>query len=651
MTPDLRQRPSLIGRRLGRYMVVSRLGSGGFGDVYLAQDATLGRNVALKVLSERFTCDTEQFERFQHEPRLAAKLNHPNIITVYDIGELEGIHFIATEYIDGQSLQHRMSYGAIELPEALRIAIQVAGALCSAHEAGILHRDIKPGNIMLGPGGHVKVLDFGVARLMEGMPSASGLTIERDVRTPAGWLVGTPHYIPPDQFLGLPLDGRTDIYSFGVVLYEMVAGRTPFEGWEVGELMFAIVSTEAPPLRIHAPEVPAELERIAAKALARNPHQRYQRAADMLDDLKALAATLESKLLDPVRINNHAPLRASWSNLEPPGGAVPLGSKFYIERPADSEFHAAIQRGDSIVLVKGARQVGKTSLLARGLDSARRTAGVRAVITDFQKLAAEDFESVQRLLLALAHSLADRLDLPSWPDETWNHRLSAGINFDRYLCRIVFPSVPAEIVWGLDEVDRVFQCPFASEVFGLFRSWHNERALEPQGPWRRFTLAMAYATEAHLFISDLNQSPFNVGTRLVLGDFTLEQVTELNRRYGEPLRTQDELAVFVGLVGGHPDLLRRGLHEMTLHGLTLSELEGRAAEDLGPFGDHLRRLLMSLSQDPALCDAMRQILKGEDCPTIDSFYRLRSAGLISGDSVRQVRPRCRIYASYLGARL
>jgi hypothetical protein len=203
----------------------------------------------------------------------------------------------------------------------------------------------------------------------------------------------------------------------------------------------------------------------------------------------------------------------------------------------------------------------------------------------------------------------------------------------------------------LDEVDRLFVCDYASEVFGLFRSWHNERALEPEGPWRRLTLAIAYAMEAYLFISDVNQSPFNVGTRLTLEDFTLEQIADLNERYGGPLGDEVELSRFARLVGGHPYLVRRGLHEMVTTGMGIAGFETQADLDEGIYGDHLRRILVLLARDPELCEIARGVLRGEGCPTPESFYRLRSAGVMAGTSTRDVRPRCQLYASYLSRHL
>jgi hypothetical protein len=367
---------------------------------------------------------------------------------------------------------------------------------------------------------------------------------------------------------------------------------------------------------------------------------------------------------------------------------VPLDSPFYLERRTDTEFHQAIRRGDSIVLVKGPRQVGKTSLLARGLERARQE-GARVTLTDCQKLTADHLQSPSALFLHLAEMMAEELDLDLCLETFWNPARAWNVNFERFLRREVLGKLPhgepagsrvsegrelpnspgspgpppvrrpgvsqlassPYLVWGLDEVDRLFGYPYASEVFGLFRAWHNERALRPSAPWSRLTQAIAYATEAHLFITDLNQSPFNVGTRLELQDFTLEQVAELNRRHGSPLQDRAAVERFFRLVGGHPYLVRCGLHRMANEGLGITEIESQAALDQGPFGEHLRRLLHSLSQDPDLGQALREALSRSACPTDESFYRLRSAGVLLGATRAAVRPRCHLYRLYLEARL
>jgi DNA-binding SARP family transcriptional activator len=339
-----------------------------------------------------------------------------------------------------------------------------------------------------------------------------------------------------------------------------------------------------------------------------------------------------------------APTPQEAVRLEPGGGAVPLDSRFYIMRQTDEEFRSAVARCDSIVLVKGARQMGKTSLLARALQEARQR-NRRVVLTDAQTLNAAKLASTDSLYLAFATEIALQLELDISPRKLWDEELGANVNLEMFLRRILKPDAQA-LVWGIDEVDRLFACPFSNEVFGLFRSWHNRRALDPAGPWSRLTLAIAYATEAHLFITDNNQSPFNVGTRIALEDFTPAQVTELNGRYGAPLRSSEDLSRFYALFNGQPYLVRRGFDEMVGRRADLATLEAQGDRDEGPFGDHLRRLLAFLAQREDLLGVMRELLQGATCSSLESFYQLRSAGLIAGDSLSEARPRCRLYADY-----
>jgi hypothetical protein len=348
-----------------------------------------------------------------------------------------------------------------------------------------------------------------------------------------------------------------------------------------------------------------------------------------------------------------APTRAGGSRPraapESCGGAVPLGSRYYVARAADEEFLEGIASGETIVLVSGARQMGKTSLLARGLAAARES-GSRVALTDFQWLNAEQMESADRLFRSLAGALADQLELDVAPEACWSSERGASVNFQRYVRREVLPRC-GTLVWGLDEIDRLFTCPFGTEVFGLFRSWHNARALDPAGPWSQLTLAIAYATEAHLFITDLNQSPFNVGLRVALEDFTPAEVADLNARYGSPLPSPAHAARFYELLGGHPYLTRRGLHELASRRLSLDELEVSVACESGPFGDHLRRILVLLAHEEGLAEVVRCLLRGGARPPSEAFYRLRSAGVVAGDSPRRARLRCRLYAAYLEGHL
>ena len=275
------QTSELIGQTLGRYRITGALGSGGMGNVYLAEDTTLDRKVALKFLPQQFTRDQDRLSRFEKEARAASALNHPNIITIYEVGEWNGAHFIATEYIEGETLRERMQRGALPLHEVLEIGIQTAGALSAAHNAGIIHRDIKPANIMVRADGYIKILDFGIAKL-------SSTTAHPDATDP-GRVLGTVNYMSPEQALGQPVDVRTDIFSLGVVLYEMATGHRPFEGDSDAAIYDSILNKTPLPLRDFDRKTPGELERVNGRALEKNPRHRYQHATDLRSDLKLLA--------------------------------------------------------------------------------------------------------------------------------------------------------------------------------------------------------------------------------------------------------------------------------------------------------------------------------------------------------------------------
>lgn len=335
--------------------------------------------------------------------------------------------------------------------------------------------------------------------------------------------------------------------------------------------------------------------------------------------------------------------------LEQPGGAVPLTSPYYISRPTDDEFMQAIRRRDSIVLVKGARQMGKTSLLARGVQVSRDL-GSRVVLTDLQTFSGSQLDTDEKFYMSIAHAFAFQLGIQVSIREFWNEWLGANSNFESFVQSQILNLVQGHLVWALDEADRLFTYSYASDFFGLVRSWHNRRALEPSGPWSRLTMAIGYATEAHLFITDLNQSPFNVGTRLTLEDFSLEQVEELNNRYGCPLRSAGEIEGFYALLNGQPFLSRRGLDEMVRQRLPYSQLEGTADHEEGIFGDHLRRFLVALAGDDKLAQAIKGVLAGSS-PDHESFFRLRSAGLLVGDSPATAQVRCGIYAKFFARHL
>jgi eukaryotic-like serine/threonine-protein kinase len=282
------------GQMIGSYEVISFLSRGGMGEVYLAEDKRLGRKVALKLLPASFTTDEDRLRRFEQEARAASALNHPNIITIYEIREAVGSHIIATEFVEGETLRHRLSRSPLTLSETLNVAMQIADALAAAHKAGIIHRDIKPENIMLRPDGYVKVLDFGLAKLSEqATPAVAAEAPTIQVRTGSGIVIGTAGYMSPEQARGLGVDHRSDIFSLGAVIYEMLARRKPFEGDTPSDTLAAILKTEPPPLARVVQGVPSELVRIVNKSLRKDREERYQVVKDLWLDLKALKQELE----------------------------------------------------------------------------------------------------------------------------------------------------------------------------------------------------------------------------------------------------------------------------------------------------------------------------------------------------------------------
>jgi serine/threonine protein kinase len=779
---------------VAHYRVVSFIGAGGMGEVYLAKDTKLGRNVALKVLSREFTKNEDRVRRFQHEARAASALNHPNILTIYEIGESDGLHYIATEYVEGQTLRKHLAQARRPLVEVLDIAIQIAGALADAHAAGITHRDIKPENIVIRASGLVKVLDFGLAKLAEKQVSDSDAVTIGDFDTGDGVILGTCHYMSPEQVRGMKVDARSDIFSLGIVLHEMLTGERPFQGETTSHVLVAILEKEPPSLAGVTPQVPAELVRIVTKSMRKDRDQRYQTVKDLELDLKTLKQevgqpsvpflgkgrargdsnnspqnpltivllykrkaqpderllqTLEERLIAmghspfidrhlkigvewaqaieqrirsadaviallsdsavgsemleyeletandefrkrgkpqilPIRIGSEKPLESVagailqrlhyclWRGpeddarlldevvaalseplkpksaevlLEPVGGAVPPGSPFYIERSTDVEFLQAIKAGESIILIKGPRQMGKTSLLGRGSQLAREL-GLRHATTDFQKIGSTQLASEDQFYKLLAATLARTAGFTYDFAGEWQDIFGPGMNMDNFV-RTMLEQSQTQFVWFMDEADRLFGIPFASDFFGLVRSWHNSRATEPGGPWSRFTVVISYATEAHLFIRDLNQSPFNVGRHVQLRGFDLAQTEELNRRYGNPLSSPGEVQALRGLVAGQPFLTRRALDVVKRGTMDFPTLLAQSDRDDGPFGDHLKRILVAVSQLPEVVEVLRSSQQRSQLKDVSGFHRLVAGGVMVQTSNNEAAFACELYRKYL----
>lgn len=363
------------------------------------------------------------------------------------------------------------------------------------------------------------------------------------------------------------------------------------------------------------------------------------------EDNHRLAAEVLSAIREPLKAH------AAEVRLEPVGGAVPPNSPFYVERACDHELMNALQAQESILLIKGARQMGKTSLEARAIQRVK-TLGWRCAVTDFQKLNSAQMASEELFYKLLAATLARQLGFKYDFTNEWDDLFGPNLNMETFL-RELLDAAEEPLVWCMDEVDKLFLAPFASDFFGLVRSWHNSRSTETDGPWNKLTVAIAYATEAHLFIQDLNQSPFNVGRRLDLEDFNLQQLVDLNGRYGGPLKTYQQVESLHALIGGQPFLSRSALDVLATGKWDFAGLMETADRDDGPFSEHLKRIFVSVSRLPAVVAYVQAVLSGQATPISDqeSFYRLLAAGVIKQNSGGRVVFRCDLYRRYLHTHL
>jgi serine/threonine protein kinase len=376
----------LAGQVVAHYQIIAPLGKGGMGEVYLASDTKLDRRVALKILPAEFTNHKERLRRFIQEAKTASSLNHPNIITIHEIGEADGAPFIATEFIDGQTLKRRKRT-KMELPEILDVSIQVASALQAAHAAGVIHRDIKPENIMLRPDGYVKVLDFGLAKLTEksGLSKAGRSETDTMVKanTQPGTVLGTVDYMSPEQARGQTLDQRTDVFSLGIVLYRLAAGRAPFAAATSLDTLVSILEKEPPPLDEHAPEIPAEFQRIVSKALRKDREERYQTMKDLLIDLRGF----KEELAFEQKLSRSRPPRATTGQAMTPAAtnALVTDHNRSVAPTADQPPKQAVDRNRRVVpialacVVLAGLAIGGAMLWRRGASGPAPTMPATAV--------------------------------------------------------------------------------------------------------------------------------------------------------------------------------------------------------------------------------------------------------------------------------
>ena len=290
----------MIGKTLAHYEILSKIGAGGMGEVYRARDTKLGRDVALKLLRSDIAGDEESRRRFLRESRAVASVTHPYVATLYDADESDGSLYLAIELVEGEALDSLLRRRPLPIRDALRLGVEIAEGLASAHKAGVIHRDLKPGNVMVGPDGHAKILDFGLAKLVERRDAAAASELSRAETTTApltteNRIIGTPAYMSPEQARGDAIDSRSDVFSFGSTLYEMVTGKTPFPGPTNLEMLAAILHEQPSPATRHNPHVPPELEQLLRKCLEKDPRDRYQHAEDLAVDLRRIRPEFGSR--------------------------------------------------------------------------------------------------------------------------------------------------------------------------------------------------------------------------------------------------------------------------------------------------------------------------------------------------------------------
>lgn len=617
-------------KRLGRYEISFQLGAGGMGEVYLAHDTKLDRKVALKILPASIGSD-DRIRRLIREAKAASALNHPNILTIYEIDEIDSEHFIATEFIEGQTLRERIRVAPLKPGEAIDIGIQVASALCATHTVGIVHRDVKPENIMIRRDGIVKVLDFGLAKLARDLPDArevSEAPTQALLNTAPGMVLGTAPYMSPEQARGLELDARTDIWSLGCVLYEMITTRQPFAGATMADVLSEILNREPDSLVYQVSEKPRELERIVRRALRKDREERYQTAKDLLIDLKDLKNELEAqsqKVFSPNLLSDSAP--KSFSSPVPEKSIAVLYFENMNSENDGDYFCAGITEDIITDLSKishlkvvprtdvlpfrnkevNTRQVGEALRVNYILEGSVRTAGKRIRITaqlinvrDGYQLWAERFDSF----------VEDIFDLQNEVSQKIAAALKISLTDSE---RELLAKKPTDDLRAYDlymQGRELLYLKGKRNTENAIQKFENAVAIDPNFASSYAGLAEAYSQMYEWYdgnplwlgkVIETNQKALTIDPDLLEAQFGIAMVYFHHRRFAESMRTIEDILKKNSQF--HPGYLRLGMIADLSGNLDGALKHYRRATELKPYDEDSWRFLAGVHRKLANIEA------------------------------------------------
>jgi serine/threonine protein kinase len=629
-----------VGRDFGPYRIIEILGEGGMGWVFKATDPKRPDPVALKVPRAGQLCSEAARKRIRQEILAGQKMPHRSVVRVFDQGEIDGVLYYTMEFIEGVPLNRWVAEEKPSLEKRIQIFMEICESIASFHKRDLTHRDLKPENLMLDGDGDVRILDFGLAKFDGDEPG----------HTASEAVLGSLHCMAPEQTGTGERPGKpADVYALGMIGYWLLTGQYPYSLGGLSEAERIQTIRHASPKRpsVMNRELNSAWDDILLRCLAKPATQRPATAELLLKEILDLEVprSFVASVADP-----HGPQMPVTAN--PGGTTAPSGtdpgstgeSDYYIERKADRKLCQEIGNQRSIILICGPRHIGKTLALNRGLIHARNLKR-RTAVTDCQSLSRESLESVKALYLELADQLAVDLGLSARLSDAWDDRRAPNLNLQTFIENHVLRGARQPVVWALDRVDRLFPHSVSASLFSLFRAWHNTRSTRPDVPWSLLTLILVYAAEDQELIADPNQSPFNVGERINIEDFTLKEAEELNARHGHPppLVKPGEVQKLFDLVGGQPELLHTVLQHLRTEKIPLADFIASADAPGNPLERALQRLQRVVEKDEALRQFVVSVLRRKPLNDAKAFSTLLAEGVIRGSVPAQAAFRCELY--------